>query len=176
MALILIAYGAAYIGNVLKAKKEADTPLPADEPVSHQSEDPQSSDGKPTDEDIGDAIVDYAMQLNGSSYLMGGTDPSTGFDCSGLVYYVLNKTGHDTKARTSTELYHTSTIIDDKELMPGDLVFFTGTYGKAEVTHVGIFIGDGRMIHAGDESSGVCIADLSSDYWVSHFLAYGRIR
>ena len=176
MALILLAYGAAYIGNVLKAKKEADAPIPEDVPVSPQSEGSHPADEKPSEEDIGDGIVDFAMQLNGSSYLMGGTDPSTGFDCSGLVYYVLNKTGHDTKARTSTELYHASTIIDDKELMPGDLVFFTGTYGKAEVTHVGIYIGDGRMIHAGDENSGVCIADLNSDYWVSHFLAYGRIR
>ncbi len=188
-ALIIAAYGAAYIANNIEAAKadKDDTPsadVPADEPDIHTDDDKKSDGDKesgdeaplPDENKEGMEIAEFAEQYLGYSYAYGGADPSTGFDCSGLVHYVLNHTGHETKARTSAELYHAAEEIEKKDLMPGDLVFFTGTFGDAEVTHVGIYTGEGRMIHAGDEKTNVAYANLWESYWMEHLLGYGRIR
>ena len=184
LVLILAAYGAAFIANTIKARKDAKEDIPQGEPEIHSDNDIKSDDDKnsgdethePTEANIGEEISEFAMQYLGYAYTYGGSSPDTGFDCSGFVYYVLNHTGHKTSARSSLELYRASTKITKDELLPGDLVFFTGTYGNAEVSHVGMYIGEDRMIHSGDETTGVCIANLWEDYWTSHFYSYGRIR
>ena len=184
LVLILAAYGTAYIANTVKARNEANADLPPGEPEIHSDDDIKSEDDKasgdekpnPSDTDIGRGITEFAMQYIGAAYVTGGASPETGFDCSGFVYYVLNHTGHPTNARSCTNLYYASARLAKEELVPGDLVFFSGTYGNAEVTHVGIYLGEDRMIHSGDESTGVCIANLWEDYWISHLYGYGRIR
>ena len=174
LVLIAAAYGIAYIADTVKAKKDGSA-APAEDPLPQTQTDTQESSAFPENEE-GQKIVDFAMQYLGSSYAMGGSSPDTGFDCSGFVFYVMGQTGHQMKARTATDQYHYSTPIQKEELIPGDLVFFTGTYGSAEVSHVGIYSGDGKMIHSGDESTGVCISDLNDAYWWEHLYAYGRIR
>ena len=184
LALILAAYGVAYIANTIKTRKDAKTDKPDGQPEIHSDNDMTSDDDKdsgeedaqPSDAQIGQAITEFAMQYLGSSYATGGSSPAAGFDCSGFVYYVLNHSGHPTSARTCSDMYNACTKLTKEELLPGDLVFFSGTYGTAEVTHVGIYLGEERMIHSGDESTGVCIADLRGDDWASHFYTYGRLR
>ncbi len=168
LVLIIAAYGIAYIADTIKARKSEDD-LP-------QTQTDTQGDSISPEFEEGQKIADFAMQYLGSPYVMGGSDPNKGFDCSGFVFYVMEQTGHKLKARTSTDQYHSSTRIQKEVLIPGDLVFFTGTYGSSEVSHVGIYLGDGRMIHSGDESTGVCIADLGDAYWADHLYAYGRIR
>ncbi len=176
-----------YVGNEVSATMvtaSAGENVPDGEPEPHKDNDMKSVDNKAsgdetpalTDQQIGREIADFAEQFLGYRYVGGGSNPYTGFDCSGFVQYVLNSTGHYLSARSCTDQYYSTWRVSADELMPGDIVFFTGTWGNAQVTHVGIYIGGGRMIHAGDENSNVCHANLWEDYWVSHIYGYGRIR
>lgn len=114
-------------------------------------------------------IVSTAQSLIGSPYKWGGTTPS-GFDCSGFINYVYQKAGIDLP-RTTNDIYHTGTAVSSPS--PGDVVFFEETYGNYDsgyATHAGIYIGNGKMIHAG--SDGVVESDLSISYWQQHLLGY----
>ena len=120
----------------------------------------------------GSYIADYALQFLGYSYVYAGNTPS-GFDCSGFTQYViLNTLGIDIGHGTAGQLNH-GTWVDWGTWQPGDLVYFAGTY-RAGISHTGIYIGDGQIIHAANESTGVIISDLYSNYYSSHY--YGAIR
>ena len=130
-----------------------------------------SSASKPSGSVTGQQIVETAKKYLGVPYVYGGTSPS-GFDCSGLVYYVLKSHGI-TVSRSSAAMYKCGTPIKKSELQPGDLVFFQNTY-TAGISHVGIYVGNGQFIHSPNRGKSVCFADLNSDYYTEHY--YGSIR
>ena len=103
--------------------------------------------------------------------MWGGSSPSTSFDCSGFVSYVLTNSGLCNTGRLGAQgLYNISTPVSDPQ--PGNLVFFVGTYDTSGVSHVGIYVGDGMMLHCGDP---IQYSNLNTSYWQSHFYAYGRL-
>jgi len=119
----------------------------------------------------GSQIVSKAKEYLGVPYKYGGTTPS-GFDCSGFVYYVYRSLGINI-SRTQTAMYSQGKAIKKSELKPGDLVFFQNTY-KAGISHVGIYVGDGKFIHSPSSGKVVSYADLNSSYYTSHY--YGAAR
>ena len=122
-----------------------------------------------TDERFATLITEAEKYL-GYPYVWGGSSPETSFDCSGFVSYVLTSTGLCNTGRLGAQgLYNISTPVSDPQ--PGDLVFFVGTYDTSGISHVGIYVGDGMMLHCGDPIS---YTNLNTNYWQSHFYAYGR--
>lgn len=119
----------------------------------------------------GQAIADKAAEYLGTPYVYGGASPS-GFDCSGLVYYVLKSFGFSPN-RTPEALYTQGTFISKANLEPGDIVFFANTGGSG-ITHVGIYAGNGQFIHSPNSRSTVSYASLTSGYWAEHY--YGARR
>lgn len=115
-----------------------------------------------------------AEKYLGYPYVFGGSSPETSFDCSGFVCYSLNQSGAYAIGRTTAQgLYDACTPVDRIDAQPGDLVFFTGTYDCADpVSHVGIYAGDGRMLHCGDP---IQYTSIDTSYWQSHFYAIGRL-
>ena len=103
-------------------------------------------------------------------YVWGGSSPSTSFDCSGFVGYVYNQCGWSFGRLGAQGLYNISTRTSSPK--PGDLVFFTGTYDTPGISHVGIYVGDGWMLHCG---APISYANLNTSYWQSHFYAYGKL-
>ena len=118
----------------------------------------------------GQAAVDLAMQFLGVPYVWGGTSPS-GFDCSGLIYYVYGQLGYSLN-RVADDQMKNGRPVSFEELAPGDLVGF-GTGGYA--SHIGMYIGDGKMIHAPHTGDVVKITDISTGYYASRFLGGRRI-
>ena len=116
------------------------------------------------------AILKEAEKYIGFPYVWGGSSPSTSFDCSGFVSYVYNQCGWSFGRLGAQGLYNISTRANSPK--PGDLVFFTGTYDTPGISHVGIYVGDGWMLHCGDP---IGYANLNSSYWQSHFYAYGKL-
>ncbi len=116
------------------------------------------------------AILKEAEKYVGYPYVWGGSSPNTSFDCSGFVSYVYNQCGWDFGRLGAQGLYNISTRTSSPK--PGDLVFFTGTYDTPGISHVGIYVGDGWMLHCGDP---IGYANLNSSYWQSHFYAYGKL-
>ncbi len=123
---------------------------------------------KTTSGSISEKIVSEAMANLGSPYKWGGSS-SSGFDCSGYIYYVFNKAGYDINRQSSEGFYSRSYYVDKPQV--GDLVFFENTY-KRGISHVGIYIGDNQFIHAGD--SGVQITSLNDSYWKTKFDGFKR--
>ena len=116
------------------------------------------------------AILKEAEKYLGFPYVWGGSSPSTSFDCSGFVSYVYNQCGWSFGRLGAQGLYNICSRTSSPR--PGDLVFFVGTYDTAGVSHCGIYVGDGMMIHCGDP---IQYANLNTSYWQSHFYAYGRL-
>ena len=116
------------------------------------------------------AILKEAEKYIGFPYVWGGSSPSTSFDCSGFVSYVYNQCGWNFGRLGAQGLYNISTRTSSPK--PGDLVFFTGTYDTQGISHVGIYVGDGWMLHCGDPIS---YANFNTSYWQSHFYAYGKL-
>ncbi len=116
------------------------------------------------------AILKEAEKYLGFPYVWGGSSPSTSFDCSGFVSYVYNQCGWDFGRLGAQGLYNISARTSSPK--PGDLVFFTGTYDTPGISHVGIYVGGGWMLHCGDPIS---YANLNTSYWQSHFYAYGKL-
>ena len=116
------------------------------------------------------AILKEAEKYVGYPYVWGGSSPNTSFDCSGFVSYVYNQCGWDFGRLGAQGLYNISARTSSPK--PGDLVFFTGTYDTPGISHVGIYVGDGWMLHCGDPIS---YANLNASYWQSHFYAYGKL-
>ena len=116
------------------------------------------------------AILKEAEKYLGFPYVWGGSSPSTSFDCSGFVSYVYNQCGWSFGRLGAQGLYNICSRTSGPR--PGDLVFFVGTYDTAGISHVGIYVGDGWMLHCGDPIS---YANLNSSYWQSYLYAYGRL-
>ena len=116
------------------------------------------------------SILSEAEKYIGYPYVWGGSSPSTSFDCSGYVSWVINHSGWNVGRLGAQGLYNICTPTSSPS--PGDLVFFKGTYDTPGVSHCGIYVGDGRMLHCGDP---IGYANLNTSYWQSHFYAYGRL-
>lgn len=127
---------------------------------------------------IGDAtfavMLEEAEKYLGCPYVWGGSSPATSFDCSGYVSWVINESGVGNVGRqTAQGLFNLCTPIAREDMQPGDLIFFTGTYSSATpVSHVGIYVGGDYMIHCGNP---VSYANISGNYWISHFYSGGRL-
>ena len=143
-----------------------------------------SGGGEYTDYDIpGEALTDTrfanmvreAEKYLGYPYVWGGSSPSTSFDCSGFVSWVINNCGNGWSVgrQTANGLMGVCSIIPRDEAKPGDLIFFQGTYDTAGASHVGIYVGNGMMIHCGNPIS---YASIETSYWQQHFYCFGRIR
>ena len=124
------------------------------------------------DDEVFAAIIKEAEKYLGYPYVWGGSSPSTSFDCSGFVSWVINHSGWDVGRLGAQGLCNICTPVSSANVKPGDLVFFTGTYDTSGVSHVGIYVGNNMMIHCGDPIS---YANLNSNYWQSHFYRYGRL-
>ena len=120
------------------------------------------------------ALIAEAERYLGYPYVWGGSNPSTSFDCSGFVCYVLTHSGYHNMPRTTAQgIYNQCTHISASEARAGDIIFFTGTYNSGNpVTHVGIYVGGGQMIHCGDP---IKYSSINTPYWQSHFYAFGRL-
>ena len=126
--------------------------------------------GEYLDDETFAAMLTEAEKYLGYPYVWGGSSPATSFDCSGFVSWVINHSGWNVGRLGAQGLYNICTPTSNPK--PGDLVFFVGTYDTAGVSHCGIYVGDGMMIHCGDP---IQYANLNTSYWQSHFYAYGRL-
>ena len=124
-----------------------------------------------TDEEFA-AIYKEAQKYVGTPYVWGGSTPETGFDCSGYVCWVYNQNGYDVGRTTANGLWQKSQHISEAEAKPGDLVFFEGTYDTPGKSHVGIYLGNGKMVSAGDP---IKYADIHSSYWQKYLSGFGRL-
>ena len=124
------------------------------------------------DDEVFAAIIKEAEKYLGYPYVWGGSSPSTSFDCSGFVSWVINHSGWDVGRLGAQGLCNICMPVSSANVKPGDLVFFSGTYDTPGVSHVGIYVGNNMMIHCGDPIS---YANLNSSYWQSHFYRYGRL-
>ncbi len=120
------------------------------------------------------AMINEAEKYLGYPYVFGGSSPSTSFDCSGFVCWVINNSGVGNVGRTTAQgLYNSCTPVSPDNAKPGDLIFFSGTYNTSDtVTHVGIFVGGNTMLHCGNPIS---YASINSSYWQGHFYNFGRL-
>ena len=118
------------------------------------------------------AIYEEAKKYVGTPYVWGGSTPETGFDCSGYVCWVYNQAGYDVGRTTANGLWQKSQHISEAEAKPGDLVFFKGTYDTPGMSHVGIYLGNGMMVSAGDP---IKYADIHSSYWQQYLAGFGRL-
>ncbi|ODR28314.1 C40 family peptidase [Eisenbergiella tayi] len=139
---------------------------------------PDDGNGLPPGASMGDgsytALMAEATRYIGYPYKMGGSSPSTSFDCSGYVCWVYTHSGvYNLPRTTAYGIYKQCSVVSKAEAQPGDLIFFTKTYASAgPVSHVGIYVGDGKMLHCG---SPIGYADINSPYWTDHFYAVGRL-
>ena len=120
-------------------------------------------------------MIKEAEKYLGYPYVWGGSSPSTSFDCSGFVSWVINNCGNgwNVGRQTAESLRRMCDIIPPSEAKPGDLIFFQGTYETSGASHIGIYVGNGMMIHCGNPIS---YASIEVPYWQQHFYCYGRLR
>lgn len=121
----------------------------------------------------GAQIVQTAMQYLGVPYVWGGTSPN-GFDCSGLVYYVYQQNGYAVN-RTAESLYSNGVYVDRSNLQLGDVICFYSSPGDSYIGHTGIYIGNGKMVHASSSQNAIAVADLSMDYFSARYCGARRI-
>lgn len=145
-----------------------EAPQAPDEDTEHDNGDVQ---------DVAQQLVDFALQYQGYSYVSGGKSPETGFDCSGFVYYVYKQFGYDLKPGCTKQWNSLSDeIIPKNALKLGDLVFFAGVDSTpGDYDHVGIYIGDGKIIHASTPRTGVIISDLGEAWYVRYYAGSKRV-
>lgn len=118
------------------------------------------------------AMIAEGEKYLGRAYVWGGSKPSTGFDCSGFVSWVVNHSGWNVGRRTANGLKNLCTVVSAEEARPGDLIFFKGTYATNGASHVGIYVGDGMMLHCGNP---IQYASINTKYWNNHFYCFGRL-
>jgi cell wall-associated NlpC family hydrolase len=123
----------------------------------------------------GDAIARAALEQMGAPYRFGGAEPARGFDCSGLVLYVHGQQGIAVP-RTAAGQFAAARRVEPGDLEPGDLVFYRIAPGSRDVTHVGIYVGQGRFVHAPQSGRHVGEALLDDPYWRQRFAGAGRLR
>ena len=121
--------------------------------------------------ELGRQIAEYALQFVGYNYVWGGTSPSTGFDCSGLMYYVYSQFGYQLN-RVAEDQARNGVHVDPSELQPGDILCF---YSNGYIGHVGMYIGNGQFVHAANSRSGVIITDLTTGYYATRGYEARRI-
>ena len=121
------------------------------------------------------ALMEEAARYLGYPYVWGGSSPSTSFDCSGFVCWVFTNSGvHNLPRTTAQGIYDQCTPVSAADAKAGDIIFFTGTYNSpGPVSHVGIYCGNGVMIHCGDP---IKYASINAPYWQSHFYSFGRLN
>lgn len=126
--------------------------------------------------DLRDTLIGLAMQLRNTRYVRGGHDPSTGFDCSGFVRYVFERAIGLQLPTNSASQYMVGHTIARGDMQPGDLVFFrtAGRHGKGRVSHVGIYLSEGRFIHSPRRGESVRVDNLSDSYWSQRFAGARR--
>ena len=119
-------------------------------------------------------LINEAEKYLGYPYVFGGSSPATSFDCSGFVCSVYTHSGvHNLPRTTAQGIYNQCKRVSDSEAKPGDLIFFKGTYNAGEtVTHIGIYVGNNRMLHCGNP---IQYTSIDTNYWRNHFYAYGRL-
>ena len=118
-------------------------------------------------------LITEAEKYLGFPYVWGGSTPATSFDCSGFVCWVFSNSGVYPLSRTTAQgIYNQCARVSPQEAKPGDLIFFKGTYATSEISHIGIYVDDGMMIHAGNP---IQYTSVNTNYWQSHFYAYGRL-
>jgi len=159
--------------TVASAKDSAadDTAAMADDDDNAQFSDAKTSQG------LRDMLIGLAMELRHVRYVRGGRDPSTGFDCSGFVRYVFERAIGLQLPSNSASQYLVGKIIHRDAMQPGDLVFFRtagGRHGKGRISHVAIYIGEGRFIHSPRRGESVRVDNLSDSYWAKHFAGARR--
>lgn len=159
--ILLLAAGCA--GTPVAPPEPAALPEPTQAPA--ETETPPATIG------VRDAIAMLALSMIGVPYRYGGADPEGGFDCSGLVHYAFTSNGQPVP-RTSQEQYDAAEKIPLEEAAAGDLVFFSD---QERLSHVGIYLGDGRFVHAPSSGNTVAIARMDSPYYQRHFVAVGRL-
>ena len=120
-------------------------------------------------------MIHEAEKYLGRPYVWGGASPSTGFDCSGFVSWVINNCGNgwNVGRQTADGLRAYCSQVSPSQAKPGDLIFFQGTYDTAGASHVGIYVGDNMMIHCGNP---IQYTSIASSYWQEHFMAFGRLH
>ena len=146
------------------------------EKSSSSSSEKSSSSSSSSGSSLGEKVAAYAQKFKGYRYVYGGAAPSTGFDCSGMVYYIYKQFGYNV-GRTSTAQYTNGyPHVSRANLKPGDIVLFERTYtASCPATHSGIYLGDGYFIHAANSRLGVIVTKLDTDYYTSRFLCGVRI-
>jgi cell wall-associated NlpC family hydrolase len=158
------------ISALASAKDDADTTAQADEG------DERFSDAS-TSQGLRDMLIGLAMQLRNVRYVRGGRSPSTGFDCSGFVRYVFERAIGLQLPSNSASQYLVGHIIHRNDMQPGDLVFFRtagGRHGKGRISHVAIYIGEGRFIHSPRRGESVRVDNLADSYWAKRFAGARR--
>lgn len=120
-----------------------------------------------------DKLVEIARSMIGTPYRYGGESPEEGFDCSGLVQYTYQRAGYELPRTTGQQYRHVQPI-PSRFLRPGDLVFFNSKFDRF-VSHVGIYLGNNRFIHAPSSGKSVSVANLRDPYWRRHFASAGRL-
>ena len=118
------------------------------------------------------AMIAEAEKYLGYPYVWGGSSPSTSFDCSGFVSWVINHSGWNVGRLGAQGLYNICTPVSSSQAKPGDLIFFKGTYDTPGVSHVGIYVGGGMMIHCG---SPISYTSINTNYWQAHYFSFGRL-
>ncbi|TPG10762.1 peptidoglycan endopeptidase [Rhodanobacter glycinis] len=148
----------------------------ADSVVANQAEDDELSpavDGAQSITDLRKSLIAMAMKLRDIRYVRGGRDPSTGFDCSGFVRYVFAHAVGMQLPNNSASQFLAGLKVKRGDMKPGDLVFFR-THGKRRISHVGIYISNGRFIHSPNTGKSVEISSLDSGYWAKRFAGAKR--
>lgn len=167
LALALAGWMACVTAAPDKVTKEDNTAAePAGDPIGNYAS------ASPTDDAVGDMLL-QAISLMGVAYRFGGSNPSTGLDCSGFIQYVFKKSLKVNLPRTAAEMARVGRAVDRSELMPGDLVFFN-TRGFS-YSHVGIYLGNGKFIHSPRTGKSIEVAPLNQSYWVSRYNGARRV-
>ncbi len=161
--------------NIYLASKGNRDYLFADDIYANESDTPSYTiPGEALTDETFRKLITEAEKYLGYPYVWGGSSPSTSFDCSGFVCWVFKNSDVYPLHRTTAQgIYDQCTPVRPADAKPGDIIFFKGTYNTYEVSHVGIYVGNGMMIHCGNP---IQYASVNSSYWTQHFYAYGRLN
>lgn len=161
-------------GNAVRQPETTEAQAPAEDEEQKTTDSANNEiPTVPSNSAAGDQIVSFARQYLGYRYVYGGTTPSTGFDCSGFIYYIYKSCGYSISRSLSAQA-NTGTAVSKSELQAGDIVFFNNTSSGA-LGHVGIYIGNGTMIHAANSKRGVVTDTINSGYYNTYYYTARRI-